>query len=212
MTIVPLAVGRHRGAGKAEVRPRQVGSPVESLGNGRPRRRNPLRILVSGLLSVALAATLLLFLLLAVGPHVVGYRTMTMLTGSMEPGISPGDVVLSVAVPTSEVQVGDVITYHIPVEDRRVETHRVTEVLRGPGDAVAVRTQGDGNANVDPWTATLEGDTVWVERAVVPGLGTVIQVLRSPVVQHGVLWVALAGLLLVGLATIWCRDDRPSPR
>src|SRR6476646_6583750 len=32
------------------------------------------------------------FLLLAIGPRVLGYRTATMLTGSMSPGINPGDV------------------------------------------------------------------------------------------------------------------------
>ncbi len=36
------------------------------------------------------------FLLLAIGPHVFGYRTATMLTVSMSPGINPGDVVVTV--------------------------------------------------------------------------------------------------------------------
>ena len=137
----------------------------------------------------------------------LGYRTSTMLTGSMEPGISPGDVVVTTAKPTSEVEVGDVLTYHIPVEDHRVETHRVVEVLHHRDGSVAIRTQGDNNDDVDPWTATLQGDEVWEMRAVVPKLGSAIRVLRSPAVQHGIFWVAFGGMLLLGLSTIWSKDQ-----
>ncbi|MGZ4570183.1 MAG: hypothetical protein ACXVXU_04870, partial [Blastococcus sp.] len=41
--------------------------------------------LVRGFLGLAIVA----FAVLAVGPHVFGYRTLTMLTGSMAPGINP---------------------------------------------------------------------------------------------------------------------------
>ena len=54
------------------------------------------------------------FLLLAIGPHVFGYRTATMLTGSMSPGINPGDVVVTVPRAVADVRVGDVVTYGIP--------------------------------------------------------------------------------------------------
>ena len=82
------------------------------------------------LVSLLLVGSALVFLVLAVGPHVLGYRTATMLTGSMAPGIVPGDVVVTVPRPASEVAVGDVISYRIPIEDHRVETHRVIEVTR----------------------------------------------------------------------------------
>src|SRR5947209_17075327 len=69
-----------------------------------------------------------LFLLLAVGPHLLGYRTMTMLTGSMAPQIDPGDVVVSTPVAVQELTAGMVISYHIPIDDHRVVTHRVVAV------------------------------------------------------------------------------------
>ena len=157
------------------------------------------RLVVSGLLVVSGVA----FLFLAVGPHVLGYRTSTMLTGSMAPGIVPGDVVVTMPRPAQDVAVGDVISYRIPIEDQRVETHRVVEVIRGEDGSVAVKTQGDANENIDPWVATIEGDTVWEVQAVVPGVGEVIRALRTPVVQHGVLWVALAGVVGLGISSIW---------
>jgi signal peptidase len=158
-------------------------------------------------LNLLLLGCVLAFVLLAVGPHLFGYRTATMLTGSMEPGIMPGDVVMTVPKPATDLQVGDVIAYQIPVEDHRVETHRVTEVARDAAGVTTFRTQGDNNANTDPWTATTTSTTVWEVRAVVPKLGTAIRALRNPVIQHGVLWVALGGLLLLGLTLIWRAPD-----
>ncbi|CAI9404212.1 signal peptidase I [Nocardioides sp. T2.26MG-1] len=193
-----IDVGRHRAVA--------VTAPPAAA---RPRARRVVAVLAD----LVLVLCLLAFALIAVGPHLLGYRTSTMLTGSMEPGISPGDVVVTAAKPVSEVEVGDVITYQIPVEDHRVETHRVIEVLHQRDGSVAVRTQGDNNADPDPWTATLQGDQVWEMQAVVPELGSVIRAFRAPAVQHGIFWVALAGLLLLGLSTIWAKDrdgDVPS--
>ena len=155
--------------------------------------------LVRGLLGLAV----LTFALLAVGPHVLGYRTMTMLTGSMAPEINPGDVTIVTPIAISEVTEGMVITYHRPIEDHSLVTHRVISVETAPDGTVSVQTKGDANAAADPWTATLAGDTAYQVRGVVPGLGHVIQALRAPVVTQALLYGAPA--LLVGwlLLTIW---------
>ncbi|TKJ35195.1 hypothetical protein A6V29_14375 [Blastococcus sp. CCUG 61487] len=155
--------------------------------------------MVRGLVGLAVA----IFLLLAVGPHVLGYRTMTMLTGSMAPEIEPGDVTVVTPIALEDVTEGMVITYHQPIGDRSVVTHRVISVEQGPDGAISVQTKGDANAAADPWTATLEGDTAYQVRAVIPELGHLIQALRAPVVAQVLLYGApalLAGWLLL---TIW---------
>jgi signal peptidase len=161
--------------------------------------------LVRGLLGLAV----LTFALLAVGPHVLGYRTMTMLTASMAPEIDPGDVTIVTPVAVSEVTEGMVITYHRPIEDHSLVTHRVISVQTAPDGTVSVQTKGDANQAADPWTATLEGDTAYQVRAVIPELGHLIQALRAPVVTQALLYGAPA--LLVGwlLLTIWrpARDE-----
>jgi signal peptidase len=161
--------------------------------------------LVRGLLGLAV----LTFALLAVGPHVLGYRTMTMLTASMAPEINPGDVTIVTPVAVSEVTEGMVITYHRPIEDHSLITHRVISVQTAPDGTVSVQTKGDANQAADPWTATLEGDTAYQVRAVIPELGHLIQALRAPVVTQALLYGAPA--LLVGwlLLTIWrpARDE-----
>ena len=155
--------------------------------------------LVRGLIGLAVVT----FAVLAVGPHMFGYRTMTMLTASMAPEINPGDVTVVTPIAISEVTEGMVITYHRPIEDRSLVTHRVISVQTGPDGTVTVQTKGDANAAADPWTATLEGDTAYQVRAVIPELGHLIQALRAPVVTQALLYGAPA--LLVGwlLLTIW---------
>lgn len=155
--------------------------------------------LVRGLIGLAV----LTFAFLAVGPHVLGYRTMTMLTGSMAPDINPGDVTIVTPIRVSEVTPGMVITYHRPIEDHSLVTHRVVWVKKAADGIVTVQTKGDANKANDPWTATLDGDTAYQVRGVVPLLGHVIEALRAPVVTQALLYGAPT--LLVGwlLLTIW---------
>jgi signal peptidase len=165
-----------------------------------------LRRLGSAVSTLLLLAAAVAFLFLAVGPHVFGYRTATMLTGSMSPLIKPGDVVVSVPKPASELAVGDIISYHIPVEDHRVETHRVISLTHDATGRLAVVTKGDANNGKDPWVATLDGDTVWQTKAVVPHVGSWIRTLRAPLVQGGVFWGALGAFVLIALWRIWATD------
>lgn len=152
--------------------------------------------------NLALLIALLMFLGLAVGPHLFGYRTMTMLTGSMAPLINPGDVTVVTPLAATEVKPGMIISYHIPVEDHRVVSHRVIDVTRGPDGSITVQTKGDANPGNDPWTATLQGDTAYQIRSVVPALGTAIRLLRTPVLQESLLYgvpAVLAGWVLLSL-------------
>ncbi|MFD2093578.1 signal peptidase I [Blastococcus deserti] len=177
---------------------RAAGRAAQTLGRVAPW-------LVRGVVGLAVLA----FLVLAVGPHVLGYRTMTMLTASMAPEIDAGDVIVVTPMAVSEIAEGMVITYHKPVDDHSIVTHRVVSVETGPDGSVQVRTKGDANEAIDPWTATLEGDTAYQVRAVIPELGHVIRALRAPVVSQVLLYGAPS--LLVGwvLLTIWrpARDD-----
>jgi signal peptidase I len=155
--------------------------------------------LVRAILGLAIVA----FAVLAVGPHVFGYRTMTMLTSSMAPQIEPGDITIVTPIAVSEVTEGMVISYHIPVGDHSVVTHRVVSVESGPAGTVTVQTKGDANEAVDPWTAQLQGDTAYQVRAVIPEAGHLIQALRTPAIAPVLLYGAPT--LLVGwlLLSIW---------
>jgi signal peptidase I len=164
-----------------------------------------------GVFTLLLVLAAAVFLFLAVGPKFLGYQTSTMLTGSMSPEINPGDVVVTVKTPVSELEVGDIITYSIPIDDRRVETHRVMSIKRDDAGRTSVITKGDANPGADPWTAVLSEDYVHTKAAVVPFLGDVIRALRQPLVQSVLLYGGSAVLVGIMLTWIWGKSDEPAP-
>jgi signal peptidase I len=175
-----------------------------------PTRRVAARALAwftRGLVVVAVLA----FAGLAVGPHAFGYRTMTMLTASMSPSIDPGDVTIVTPLAVTDVTEGMVITYHVPIGDHQLVTHRVISVEHGPDGSVTVQTKGDNNEAVDPWSATLEGDTAYQVRAVIPEIGHVIHALRTPAVASTLVYgapVLVAGWLLLAIWRPRKEEDR----
>jgi signal peptidase len=151
----------------------------------------------NALLAVSIAA----FALFAVGPRLAGYRTLTVLSGSMRPTFAPGDVAVVTRESAGSLRVGDVIAYQVPVGERQVETHRVVQILRREPNPVVV-TKGDANDASDPWTAELHGP-VWRYRFAVPQAGQVVVALRRPLVRKTLLFALPTLLALLGLARIW---------
>jgi len=194
-------------AGSREDRGGRSGALPGSAGHRRPHRvaRRVLRAAATvGVSAVAVAAVAVL-LLVGVGPRVADYRTLVMLTGSMSPDYPAGSLLVATPQRAVDLAPGDVLTYHMPIDDHQVVTHRVVEVDR-QGDVVLVRTKGDANTAPDPWVARITDDTVWTIRGAVPRAGQLIQSARSPAVRP-IVTLALPGLavgwLLVG---IWRKE------
>ena len=96
-----------------------------------------------------LIALLVPFLVYA-APQVAGAEaSYVVLSGSMEPAISTGDVVVVYDSDPAMIDEGDVITFRQEGDDTPV-THRVVGVVDRPGQEVAFRTKGDANEDPDP--------------------------------------------------------------
>jgi signal peptidase len=97
---------------------------------------------------------------LAVGAYAVsfaaGYRAVAVYSGSMEPELHVGSLAFVKPVRSTEIAVGDVITFQDPQTRGRLITHRVVERLQHEGRFV-YRTKGDANDERDPWTVALPG-------------------------------------------------------
>ncbi len=175
-------------------------------GHDSQRRRGPLRRSWIWLQRALLGGALALLLVLAVLPRLGLYRPVTVLSGSMRPTFSPGDMVLVAPEPISSVRVGQVISYRVPVGAHQVETHRVIRILHG-GEHPVIQTQGDANNWPDPWTARLEGTTAWRQIGVIPHLGYAVNWLRGPAVRTATVVIAPALLVLLMLFDIWSTDE-----
>lgn len=158
-------------------------------------------------LRLLVVASFLVLIAVGVGPRFVDYRPLTVLSGSMKPAFGPGDMVIVEPTPVDRLEVGDVISYQAPVDDKHVVTHRIVEIVRRKPDVV-VRTKGDSNDARDPWTAALHGPEAWRVRAAVPKAGLAIHVLRQRPVRLLALYVAPALLVLLWLVQIWQRPAR----
>ena len=129
-------------------------------------------LLVSVVVALALVGVMLFFLL----PWVLHWDVQVVLSGSMEPAMPVGSVVLVRPVDPEAVAVGDIITFRQHGSPDFV-THRVVEVLNE--ESLSFRTKGD--ANEEPDTSLVPADAlrgrVWVT---IPYLGYVTQHARQP--------------------------------
>lgn len=76
-----------------------------------------------------------------------GWQVDTVLSGSMEPAISTGSILVSRPVSPDEIRVGDIITFTGSARERLI-THRVTAI--GQSDGIVFTTKGDANNAQDP--------------------------------------------------------------
>lgn len=82
-------------------------------------------------------------------PKIGGYSPLIVLTGSMEPEIMSGDLIIVKQIDGSEVKVGDVIAFFDPDGNgTSILTHQVIEIIEENG-ALSFRTQGIANNTAD---------------------------------------------------------------
>ena len=117
----------------------------------------------------------------------VGFRTYTVLSGSMEPTYSPGDVIITKHKSKSDIKVDDIVTF---IEDDSVITHRIVEQSEK-----GYITKGDNNNTEDTQILTPEniiGEVVFG----IPKIGYMIDFLSKPM-------VIAVEMILLGLVVIY---------
>ena len=91
---------------------------------------------------------------LMVVPAALGLHRYVVLTGSMTGTYDPGSIVFDEQVPTSSLEVGDVITYAPPPgmsPNHELVTHRIVRISPGRGRRRVYQTKGDANKTADRW-------------------------------------------------------------
>jgi signal peptidase len=134
-----------------------------------------------------------------------GYQTFTILSGSMEPAIATGDLVVDEPISAADARMGDVITFREP-GTRRLVTHRLVH-KRIARDRAYMRTRGDANNAPERWSIPADGQVGRVAFRVPRGGYASTYVSRRD--MQLVLLVVPALLLgILELVRIW----RPVPR
>lgn len=82
-------------------------------------------------------------------PRLSGATPYTVLTGSMQPNLPPGTLVVVRPADPEEIGIGDVITYQLESGEAAVVTHRVEEIRQSLGGEISYLTKGDANDTVD---------------------------------------------------------------
>jgi signal peptidase I len=146
-----------------------------------------------------------------VAPLAFDARPLTVLSGSMEPQLGAGDVVLARSISALEARPGDVVTFRAPPATageggRPLITHRVRRMEARAGKVVFV-TKGDANNTVERWQIDAEEGVSRAEVRV-PMLGHAFAFIGS---QAGIVLLVLLPLLVLGVlevAAIWRRPEK----
>jgi signal peptidase I len=170
-------------------------------------RGNPLAA-AGRILGIAVVAVVVAFLLgLTVGPLVLPYKALVVYSGSMEPTIPVGSVVILTPVQAADVKQGDVITFQRPDNKSELVTHRVIAVESGPNGQQWI-TKGDANTTADPWRVPAAGNG-WRYYFNIPYIGYVLNWLQSPLGRILFLVVPAAALGLLTLYELWAPRRKP---
>ena len=124
------------------------------------------------------------------GSRVIGYRVFNIVSGSMEPTYSVGDLIYVKEVDPAAIVPGDVITFVLN-EDLVVATHRVVRV-----DAEKQRfyTKGDANETEDGAPVHFK-NVIGIPQFAVPGLGYVSDFIQHPPGSY--ITIAAVAVLLI---------------
>lgn len=122
--------------------------------------------------------------------YVNGYSASTVISGSMEPTLHVGDIVL--IKKTDKVNYNDIITFISPDEEGVTYTHRIVAV----GDGM-YKTKGDANNSIDDFMAYDE-TILGVVKMRIPYLGKYLHLLSSKMPRYFIVVI----LVITAITTI----------
>lgn len=149
------------------------------------------------ILAVVGAASGLIWGATAVG----AIRPLVVISGSMEPAIMTGDLIVDVRTDTADLSPGDVVSLPSPLTHELV-SHRIVSIEKSTdassGFSFRIALKGDANEFGDA-ADYLVGDSVWTPALRLPGWGSFVLQISTPRVALplGVGLIALLGITLL---------------
>jgi len=105
-----------------------------------------------------------------------GWRGEVVISGSMEPAIQTGSVVIVHPIVPDTIQKGDIIMYYSPDRTSLI-THRVVDVKSEPTLRFITRGDANNNSDINP---VVPGQIVGIVAFTIPYLGFLTQFIKTP--------------------------------
>jgi signal peptidase len=130
-----------------------------------------------------------------------GWRVDTVLSGSMEPALHAGDMIVTRPVAAGTIREGDIVTYSSRSGNSHT-THRVVAVEREP--ALRFVTKGDANRDIDP-APIPAGQVAGVFAFSIPYLGILVGFIRTPLGLALTVGIPAVVLIAAELEKLWSK-------
>lgn len=153
--------------------------------------------------TTTLVVLVVIFAVFLMGTRLMGYQVFNVVSGSMEPTYSVGDLLYVKEVDPDGIKVGDPITFVLN-EDLVVATHRVIEI-----DAVNRHfyTKGDANETADAAPVHFN-NVVGVPQFSIPLLGYVSDYIQHPPGLYVAIALGVALLAVVFLPDLFKKKNK----
>ena len=126
---------------------------MENNNKNKKIRNRILTSIVSLFLAASIAICLFVGIQVLCNGHVsfFGYSFFKVVTGSMEPSISVGELILTHKEDIGDIEVEDVVSFRSKSPDMigSIITHRVVQITSDEADNVLLVTKGDNNLSID---------------------------------------------------------------
>ena len=156
---------------------------------------------ICNIVRIILLAIIIFVAVLLVAPKVLGFESMVVLSGSMEPEIAVGSMVYVKSVDFEDIEVGDVISFKL--SDGTMVTHRVAAI--NPDGTLT--TKGDANDTADN-SPVKEKQLVGMVKGHLPFVGQLSSFIKSSLGIASLCAVAIVVILLSVLPSLTDKEEK----
>ncbi|MBP0725110.1 signal peptidase I [Bacillus sp. RG28] len=132
-------------------------------------------------------------------PTIFGHQLYYVLSGSMEPKLHTGSIILvSKKTPSLKLSKNEIITFKMPYNETILVTHRIHKIIHANGKNF-YETKGDANPVKDPWVVTQDQIVSVYSGFTIPYVGYVFKLVNGNGRSYLLLVIVGVLLILMGL-------------
>lgn len=174
--------------------------------NRKSKIKKIINLIIYPIITILLICSIFIVLQVIKNPgetaNLFGYKVFNIISGSMEPNLNIGDIVIIKEIKTENIEKGDIITFR---QEESAITHRVVDIVK-ENENTYYQTKGDNNnANDDVLVSNKDIEGIYVFR--IPKLGIIISNIRN---TTSIIIIVLVLYLIYKIMQI--KDDRKIAR